>query len=107
MQAAHQLTSRVSKQSVLKFVVVLYIVLSAAYIMFTQFQAYQANLIQQAYYEGRVATIKELIDEAEAACQPFPIYLEDKQVELINVACLLSSDSSESTAPGPAETGNE
>jgi hypothetical protein len=107
MQAAQQPSSRVSKQSILKFVVVLYIVLSAAYILFTQFQTYQANLIQQAYYEGRVATIEELISNAEKSCQPFPVFTEEKQVELINLACLMDAGEGETTDSVPPEAGSE
>jgi hypothetical protein len=82
-------------------------VLSAAYILLTQFQSYQAQVVQEAYLSGRVTTIEELIGEAEASCQPFPIYSGDKQIELINVACLLPPESDDAEAPIPSAPGSE
>jgi hypothetical protein len=107
MQAVQQLGSRVSKQSIFKVVVVVYIILSAAYILITQFQTYQVQLAQEAYLQGRVATIEELISQAESSCQPFPVYSEDKQIELINLSCLVAAEGSQTSEQVPAQSGSE
>lgn len=107
MQAVQQLSTRVSRQSVLKLVLVVYIVLSATFILFTQLQSYQLRLAQEAYLQGRVATIEELLTQAESSCQPFPVYTEDKQIELINVACLVTEDGSNTNEQAPAQSGSE
>lgn len=82
-------SQRISGRSILQILVVVYILASLAYITLNQFRGYQNHLIQEAYLESRVATIEELLDEAEASCQPFPVYAGDRQVNLINFDCLL------------------
>ena len=107
MQAAQQSKPRISKGAILRVVLVLYILLSAAYILFSQFQIYQTRVVQEAYMNGRIATIEELLDEAEAGCRPFPIYVEDRQVELINMACLAPAEEAGADAPVPFAPGSE
>lgn len=107
MQAAPQTKARISRGAILRGVLALYILLSAAYILASQFQTYQARVAQDAYLNGRVATIEELLDEAEGGCQPFPIYAGDRQVDLINVACLLPPEGSGSTLPVPVQPGDK
>ncbi len=107
MQAAQQTNARISRSAILRVVLALYILLSAVYILASQFQNYQARVAQDAYLNGRVATIEEILDEAEAGCQPFPIYAGDRQVDLINVACLLPPEESDPTLPVPTQPGGE
>lgn len=107
MEGVQQSPSRISKQALIKTALVLYIVLSAGYILLSQAQAYQLRLAQSAYLEGRTATIEQLIEQAESGCDPFPVYTEEKQVQLINVDCLMQVSAPESNEAVPAAPGGE
>ncbi|MFN2135207.1 MAG: hypothetical protein ACK2UK_04590 [Candidatus Promineifilaceae bacterium] len=87
--------------------VVIYILLSAAYILYSQFALYQGRVAQQAFLDGRRAAVEELIEEAERDCQPFPVFVDDKQIELINVACLIPAEGAEPGDTMPLELEGE
>lgn len=87
----------------LRVLVLVYIVLSAAYIVFTQFTSYQTRVAEQAFLDGRRATIEQLIEQAEASCEPFSVYADEKQIELINVSCLLPSGADRPQESAPVE----
>lgn len=77
------------KSNLVKLAIILYILLSSSYIVYTQFRSFQVNTVQSGFVQGRVQTIEELIQQANNAnCQPFFVYTEEQEVELINVACL-------------------
>jgi hypothetical protein len=87
----------------LRVLVLVYIVLSAAYIVFTQFTTYQTRVSEQAFLEGRRTTIEQLIEQAEASCEPFAVFADEKQIELVNVECLLSLGEEQSQESLPVE----
>lgn len=88
---------KINRTTIIKTILVLYLILSAAYIAYDRWQAFQANIVQSSLMEGRRATIEELINQAQSSCQPFSVFLDEEEVQLINVECLQS----------PPEAGNE
>lgn len=86
---------------------VAYIVITAVYLLLTQFAAFRNRVYEQAFLEGRQTTIEELIQEAEDSCQPFSVFANEKEVVLINTACLLSADDEELTQPNPVRPEGE
>ncbi len=88
------------KKTVFYVIVVVYIVLSSVYIIYTMWQNFKTKYATAAYEQGRSATVSQLIQQAEdETCQPFTVYNEDKNVQLINVACLQQAEAvSEETA---------
>ena len=68
-----------------KIVLYVWVILSVVYIGYNFWQ----KMVNNYYLAGKVDTINSLIKEAEKPeCQPFSVYTNDKQIQLINVACL-------------------
>ena len=50
---------------------------------------FSAQTKENIFLQGYVAAINDLIIQAEnEQCLPFPIFIEDRRVELINIQCL-------------------
>ena len=80
---------KITKAAILKTLLILYIILSAAYISYNLWRNYQFGVMQQAFLEGRRTAIEEFINQAESSCQPFPVFADERRVEVINVECLV------------------
>ncbi len=53
---------------------------------------FQVGFLNQAYQAGRTDTVNQLMTQAEnTSCQPFSVFNDDKQVQVINVACLTAA----------------
>jgi hypothetical protein len=79
----------ITQNQMIKLAVALYVVLSFAYILLTGWNNFKTNYAQRAYAEGQAATVNQVIQQAESSnCQPFAVYNEEKQIQLINVTCL-------------------
>lgn len=69
-----------------------WIIFSVMYILFDIYQGFQAGMLNQAYLSGKTSTAQALIEKAEdPSCKPFNVYIGEKKVDLINVACLTQS----------------
>lgn len=83
------------KKNVLLVVVVLWVVLSMAYVIRDQWQEFKANYIQLAYQQGLFDSVNIIIDESEK-CTPIPLLIDGETVvEIIAVSCFQLSESEE------------
>ncbi|MBI2463980.1 hypothetical protein HYV57_03420 [Candidatus Peregrinibacteria bacterium] len=74
-------------------ILILYITLSSGFIFFTLYNNFKINIIQKAYTKGQqdaeVATVQKIIQQAENTdCKPFQVFINEKKVNLMNIACL-------------------
>ena len=80
-----------SKKIILITLLVLWLVFSSGYIGWSIWNNVRNQLMSQAYRQGIVDTIGQLIQQAENPdCAPFPVFNKDenKEVRLINTKCL-------------------
>ena len=76
-----------NKQKILKIIFILWFIFSIGYILNDLWSDFKRQKMNQAYQQGRVDTINELIRQAQT-CQAFPVFSGDKSVNLINIDCL-------------------
>jgi len=76
-----------SKNIILYFLVLLWIVFSLGYIINDLWSDFKNVQISQAYQRARTEIINQLIQEAEK-CQPFSVFSGEKKIKLIKVDCL-------------------
>lgn len=80
---------KINKSTFIIGMVVVYVVVSAGYIVFNLWSNFKLTVMQQAFLEGRRQTVEELITQAQnKECQAFPVFSGDKKVELLNTQCL-------------------
>ncbi len=78
---------KITSEQLKKTILVGYIIISAIFIIYVLWNNIKVNLLQQAYMEGRRSTVTEVINQAQE-CKAFPVYIDQQQVQLINVQCL-------------------
>ena len=76
----------ITKKHIIPFVVLLWFVVSLAYIGQDLWSDFKNQKLKEAYQAGQTDTVNALITEAEK-CQPFMVYSGEKQVQLINLGC--------------------
>ena len=76
-----------SKKTILYFIVFVWILFSMVYIINDIWSDFKNTRILNAYEQGRIETINQLVRETED-CQPVSIFNEEKQIQLINTDCL-------------------
>jgi len=63
----------------------IWLVISLVYIGWQVVNRFQVD----QFWQGYGVAVKDLMDRAESEdCSPFPVFMEDRQVYLINVDCL-------------------
>lgn len=67
-----------------KVALILWIVLSVAYILFDQ----ATKLLNNVYIQWRANAVYEIITQVTKECKPINIYVWDKKVDIVNVECL-------------------
>lgn len=77
----------IKKDKIWKYVLILYIVLSLAYILNSLWNTILVQYGQRSFNQGREATIEQLIQQSQQ-CEPFSVYNTEQEVQLINVSCL-------------------
>ena len=76
---------RIEKKSILTVVLVIWFILSASYISW----GISRSMSDAIFLNGYASAISDIMVQAEnEQCFPFPVFLEDRVVELINVGCL-------------------
>ena len=75
------------KISVLKIIVVLWIIFSALYIVYNEWGRFKATVMQASYNRGVEDAVAKVIDEAKA-CKAFPVNVGEAKVTLVSVDCL-------------------
>ena len=78
-----------TKKIILPIIVGLYVVVSLAYILVSEYNDFKLRYIQQSFEEGRKATINELIQHVQSQdCTPVDVYNEKTKLQLVDVSCL-------------------
>lgn len=94
---------QLTKQQIIKLLLGAYIAFSLVFILYSLWNNFKINYGQQAYNQGKVDTVNQLFSQAEdPACKPFSVFNEQKQVQLISVSCLQTSEGA--ATDQPAET---
>lgn len=66
-----------------------YIVLSLLYIFADQWIGFKNAIIEGQYVRGRIETLDQIIEQANAGCQSFRVFTtETNEAYLVNTACL-------------------
>lgn len=87
---------QITKKQIWNIVIVLYMVISLGYILYTAWSNFKINYGQRSYEQGRQDTVQQLIQQAtQPDCKPFTVYADQKQVQLQNSDC--------SAVPVPAD----
>ncbi len=80
---------RIDKRKILTGLLVAWFILSASYISW----GLSKNMSDAIFVRGYIAAISDIMDQAEnEQCAPFPVFLEERVAELINVTCLEFAD---------------
>jgi len=67
------------------FLLSIWLIISVVYMGWQLIANSRVNL----FWQGYGTAVEDLIERAEdEACEPFPVFMEDRQVYLINVSCL-------------------
>jgi hypothetical protein len=67
----------------------IWIVFSVFYVLLDIYQGFRAGILEKAYISGKTSTVAALMEKAEdPSCKPFNVYIGEKKIDLINVACL-------------------
>lgn len=83
--------STVIQKIALRIIIFLWIIFSLVYIFHDIWSDFKLRQLTQAYQQGKADTINELLRQAEK-CDPFSVFSGEKQVQLINVDCLKTSE---------------
>jgi hypothetical protein len=79
----------ITKKLILNIIFLLWLIFSLGYIINDLWSDFKVVKLNQAYQQGRIDTINELIRQAQT-CQQFPVFSGEKRVNLINIDCLKS-----------------
>ena len=77
----------ISKKLILHLIILIWIVFSVIYIFCDLWSDFKITKLNQAYQQGRIDTISELIRQTQK-CEPFSVFSGETQVNLINTDCL-------------------
>mgnify|MGYP001606467339 FL=1 len=75
-----------TKKNIFIFVLIVWVVFSAFYIVRAEWQRFQYNHVQAAYQKGSSDTVRLLIDQVEK-CVRVPVQDGDKKIEVVKVNC--------------------
>lgn len=80
---------QITKQSIKHIAIGLYVVVSLSYIGLVQWTNFKIQYSERAFQSGQADAIAQLINQAEnSECQPFSVYNQQTNVELINMTCV-------------------
>ncbi len=80
---------RIDKRKILTGVLLAWFVLSASYISW----GISKNVSDAIFVRGYTAAVYDIMNQAEnEQCIPFPIFLDERVAELINIECLEFAD---------------
>jgi len=75
-----------TERPILKIVIIVWVIFSVLYVIYTQYQ-YLVNYVgQNAYQRGLTDAVAQVIQQAQT-CKEFPITIGNQGVNLINTAC--------------------
>jgi len=75
-----------TERPVLKIVIIVWVIFSVIYVIYTQY-LYLVNYVgQNAYQKGLTDAVAQVIQQAQQ-CKEFPVTIGNQGVNLINTAC--------------------
>ncbi len=88
----------ITKPTIKQLAIGLYIVASLGYIGLTVWTNFKVQYSERAFQSGQADAIARLIDQAgDPGCQPFSVYNQQQEVQLVNVACLQAATDTTTT----------
>lgn len=92
--------SAINKQDVLRTVLTIWLIAATGYIVYDQYVGYKVRGIQQAFQDGYVKSVDDLIQKTKnSKCQPFEVKMNDESITLIDFSCTQSENNQQGTAP--------
>lgn len=85
---------------ILLIVLLAWAVFSLVYIGYDTWTDFKAGQMNQAYQQGRVDTVNNLISRAQKDCQPFSVNSQNNKINLIDVSCLQQQGSGQGAQQG-------
>lgn len=79
----------ISRKTITITMLSVWLIFSLVYIPYDFWKHFKNEQLSNAYNQGRIDTINQAIKQAEnEKCEPFSIYSDDKQIQVVNVKCL-------------------
>lgn len=79
------------KPPVLKVLLIVWLVFATSYVFYGEYKHLTSFVAQNAYNQGIQDSVTQLLTEA-AKCQPVPVSVADKHVDLISMDCLKATE---------------
>jgi hypothetical protein len=77
------------KREILKTILIVWLFAATSYVVYNEWNSYKTKGIDQAYQQGRIETITQLIDQTtKNGCQPVDVNLQDKKIQVVDATCL-------------------
>lgn len=85
----------ISKKTIIIVPVSIWIIFSAIYIVRDLWNHFQSEQVTRAYQQGKIDTINAAIVQSKnEKCEPFSIYNDKEEIQLINIKCLQQAEPS-------------
>jgi len=78
---------KINKLTITLIVLIVWAVVSVIYVANDYWKDFKMSQMQAAYSSGSTQTISQIVKKAKT-CEPINLYTEEKEVNLIDVACL-------------------
>lgn len=85
------------QKSPLKIIILVWIIFSIPYVIYTQYNYFKRFVADAAYEKGLTDAVSQLIQQGQK-CEPIPIRLRDQNISMINVACLTQGQANANAA---------
>jgi hypothetical protein len=90
-----------TKQDIAKAIVLIWVIGSAAYIIYDTWNDYKIQGVQQAYQNGFNASTKQIFDKVqESQCKSIEVTFQGNKLELIDVGCIQQQSPAGQSQPG-------
>ncbi|MCA9385132.1 hypothetical protein KC717_00625 [Candidatus Dojkabacteria bacterium] len=94
---------KLSKDSIFKIAIILYILGSLVYIGYQQWQNFQRNVVAEATRQGQTAALNSVLQLA-SGCNAFTVEANGTRVQLVNISCLQGAPTDTTEQPTESET---
>ncbi len=81
------LINKLTKQNILVFLGIVWMVFSVGYIAVDQWRDFKARYARNAYQKGVSDSVRALMSQAEK-CVKVPLFDGEKRLEVVSVSCL-------------------
>lgn len=81
------------KKLIGQVLLLLYVLVSMGYIAYREWQDFRLVYAQASYERGRQDTVSQLLEQAaNPNCQPFTVFNNQNQIQLVNTVCLTEKE---------------